>query len=227
MIVINPDGDFKKMKKTFLKSAVTALLSIGLMAGSVSALPFVSTGFVDPNYGNTWNSSTNTGTALFEFYINDLFPTVNVTNLNLTFESDIFDLAAIDTSDFQVLSPSSGWNTSLFFVDDAYVFAMSGTSTNPLTTINDPLQITFNYTLDNSSMYYLASEGVPSGWAWDEGQAWGISYTLFGNDGSQFPWAISGGSTAPVPEPSTLLLLGIGLAGLVSYNRKRHTRNIR
>jgi len=33
-----------------------------------------------------------------------------------------------------------------------------------------------------------------------------------------------GGASAPVPEPSTMLLMGLGLAGLVGYTRKRSTK---
>ena len=36
-----------------------------------------------------------------------------------------------------------------------------------------------------------------------------------------FAWAVRDGDIAPVPEPSTILLLGSGLAGLAFYRRKK------
>ena len=48
------------------------------------------------------------------------------------------------------------------------------------------------------------------------GDGWSLDYSEF---------TLSDDGTAPVPEPSTILLMGVGLLGLVGFNRKRFSRN--
>ena len=56
----------RKMRKTMV------LLMVGVfvfgMTASAIALPFDSSGWVDPSYGDSWNADTATGTARYVFY---------------------------------------------------------------------------------------------------------------------------------------------------------------
>jgi hypothetical protein len=36
-----------------------------------------------------------------------------------------------------------------------------------------------------------------------------------------YAWAVRDGDVAPVPEPTTMLLLGTGLVGLAGFSRKK------
>ena len=61
---------------------------------------------------------------------------------------------------------------------------------------------------------------------WDtelEGMGYGALGHFWGGSHTGNIFEFGGGSidTAPVPEPSTILLMGIGLAGLVGYSRKK------
>jgi hypothetical protein len=201
--------------RKYYKILIFFLLALFLCTGSAIALPFSSTGLVDSNYNNLWNSTTSSGTALFKFYIDENWP--SVTEVTLEFENDIFDVGAINQSSFTVLNPDN-WTTSIYSpTAGGYQFSIS-VAGDAATSANDPIQISFDYVLLSADRYNNASEGSDNGWEWDEGQAWGISYSLFAENGG---YSFGSTNPTPTPEPATMILFGTGLIGIAVVGRKK------
>jgi hypothetical protein len=188
------------MKKLLL----TALLCLILSANAHAAVfIFDAEGVVNPNF-NGVDSDPLSGIARYYFYFD---PTVNVSNLGLQFEGDVFDLGLLDSSDFTIVAPA-GWSFTLDSGTDLKGLVLENLNTQGSST-NDPIIVDVNYVLN----------GEPSTLHWNEGQVWSQKYTMLGTRGQDI--GISGGSTTPVPEPATMSMLGLGILGLVGAKLRR------
>ena len=219
----------KFIKKLFILSMLSLFLVIP-STGFAFPTPtsFDSLGWVNPNHNDSWDGISQ-GTARYSFDITTPINGINL--LKLTFEADIFDITALSADDFTVINPIQSGLTNTAF--DTTATSVTWAYTLLDTTVSDtnsPLIIDVDYTLLDANRYLKGSNiyaGDTEEWSWDEAQGknnpWSQAYTLFvGYDPqSDTSRASDGGSTAPIPEPGTILLLGAGLAGVGFYTRRR------
>ncbi len=197
--------------KKFMLLVLAALLVLSIKT-SAMAFGFSSTGIVDPYYGPTTATS---GTARYYFYIDSDIPGLTVDTLALRFEGDIFDLNAMPVGNFSMINPS-GWTNEIDTYESGMVWTFN-TGTG-ITTAQDPIVLQVNYVLQDANRV-LAASGT--GWEWNEGQVWAQTYALSGPAVLGLRGTASGGgSTAPVPEPATMAMLGMGVLGLFGLKRK-------
>lgn len=203
--------------KKFLFLLIAALFIVGTGTPAM-ALPFTSSGWVNPSYNSTWDPVNLIGTARYYFYWEN--PAVTVTELDLLFEGDVFDLTSLS---FTPIVPGD-WNTAIYEeVPGMLHWGIS--SGSGINTANDPIMIDVNYRLLSSSRFYYGNNvaaGETNVWDWEEAQgantSWSQPYTLLGHGSASYT---SGGSTAPIPEPASMLLLGMGILGLVGAKLRR------
>lgn len=179
--------------------SIVAALILGLVSDA-QAIPILGSVHVE-------DPTTTTGTATYTFFnVDNPQTNYNLIGLSLTFEGDVFNL---NLTTVDPASLPAGWSVTTQGWGN-YEFAFVGGL--PGIPEAGALNFALNYTL------WGLADALP----WDEGSAWeqGFAAVSVPSGGWPIP-TITGGSTSPVPEPNSLLLLGFGFAGLGVLGRKR------
>lgn len=128
--------------------------------------------------------------------------TITSANLELDFTNDLLDTTF-----------TGWWNSCLPDTTEHIYYAFDGSSWTYLDEVdNGQYNVGVDIALLNTDGQLLVDLAVSN---WDNGctTAWLDHSKLYGT-----------AETAPVPEPSTIMLMGVGLLGLVGYSRKRFVK---
>lgn len=186
------------------KIAVLLLLgSVFLISPALHAFPFLEVeGFVNPyaaTFTDLGNGTSKVTNLAYSFFVTSSALGAEMITLSLEFESDVFKSL---TSAYNY-NPSDWNDFSWTWNQSTYLLSVAG---SPIAA-GDTLSFLVDAIIYNAALYN------PS--LWQEGQVWGQSWVAFD---SRFGG--DGGSTAPVPEPTAMLLFGTGLAAFGFIGRR-------
>ncbi len=202
---------------------VLAVLGFLVITSNVMAVPmFTVEGFVNPYIGTVTDNLDGTTTFSqvdYMFKVTDAKEGAKMNFLSLEFLDEVFNdrgsLLAYDPSDWITPNPPGSVGT-----DGFKQFSVAGTPINKDETLTISMMnmILYNEALNDASFWQEDQIWTQS---WDAMDTNSLVTLNLGTFSIQVP-ASDGGSTAPVPEPGTFLLLGSGLAGVVLYVRRKN-----
>ncbi len=196
------------MKKTFLKSLALSAIGLLCVAGSALALPMLNGGI---GMTGSFIPVDNEGLQV------PIFDSTGV-----SFDGSSF-LVTTATGDYASLAGKTGIINDFIFVPsspitplwsiDGISFAMTSIAYDKRALPNN----SYNIEIFGAGIVTAAGfEDTPGFW----------SFTGQGADNANFSWsASSGSSSAPVPEPATMFLLGTGMIGFVTARRRKMKSN--
>ncbi len=221
------------MTVTFSGADIMAL-STGENPGTT---PEIGDGRVDFNnaqsIGTYSRTDTDVSSSSFNNWINGLEADEGISYFNLWLQDGNSNQAALwgetialtdaYSSAINAFS-SSGWTGSVYTIGTEWGTAWEGRNliTYTANSVDDYLRLgstaTFGFTAD-----IMGNNGAtgPSYQMW----VGAAGNDIVSDDGADYFQRAIEANAAPVPEPSTILLMGIGLLGLVGYSRKRSKKS--
>lgn len=196
------------MKKTFLKSLALSAIGLLCVTGSVLALPMLDGGL---SMVGSFIPIGDDGVQV---------PIVDSTGLS--FDGSLFQVATA-TGDYASLVGSAGIINDFYFIPSSPItplwsvggisFAMTSLEYDKRTLHNNSHNIEI---FGTGVLTATGFEDTPGFW----------NFTGQGANNANFSWsASSGSSSAPVPEPATMFLLGTGMIGFITARRKKMKSN--
>jgi len=193
-------------KKILVLLVMTVVMILGSATAALAYGRHNTLAWVDPNWGNSYNATTHTGIAEYTFQITAINTGfTGVTQVELKFDTNVFKAWEV------VGSVPNDWTFVEIGGFAPPILTLSvGNAGTPIMNVGDQLRVQVAYELYDAPETLDWSEGGTS-----PNRPWSQGFAT--SENGCYP---SGGSTEQVPEPTTALLFGSGIA-LIGYMRKK------